>query len=163
MSHMIDIDNLNSFPKFVAPKSKVKVKATVKVKTTFLAITSVLLKPETWNQRHFVPLLKAFLKYAIRFDVTPKEVRQNDVIRWRHFWKCIFCKTAHMTSWGMIPICHTQNLSSFGQVVLTLLTFLFDVFDNPSNMQYFSCYILHYLHSCNIKLYASYDWHRWSE
>ena len=31
-----------------------------KVKNTFLAITLVLMKIETWNQRHFVPLLKAF-------------------------------------------------------------------------------------------------------
>ena len=106
MSHIIDMNDLNSFPKFVAPKPKVKVKATGKVKNTFLAITSVLLKLETWNQRHFVPLLKAFQKYAILFDVTLKEVRQNDVIRWRHFQKFVYYKTDHMMSWGMVPICH---------------------------------------------------------
>ena len=44
-----------------------------------MAITFVLLKIETWNQRHFVSLLKAFQKYTICYDVIAKEVRQNDV------------------------------------------------------------------------------------
>ena len=44
---MIDIDDLNIFPKFGALNSKVKVKGNRKVKNTFLAITLVLIKIET--------------------------------------------------------------------------------------------------------------------
>jgi len=98
---------------------------------------------ETRNKMHCVPVSKAFQINTIRYDVFAPEIRQNDVTRWRHFWKYEKYNFFYWKWKIVVSASYMQNLSTIRPTVMTSLTFLSCIFVEPEQ-PYFS--FVNYLH-----------------